>query len=351
MKRPLAVTAAAAGFALALMPTAAQADDDRPIALVRCDQSMGSVAVVEGDARSWVDKGLGSPVAVIEALARESGCFTPFDINSESPADYIFTIVAGDQVEVASATALSSDRMATAAALAQNSGYRSGFGTAGDVAGMIPLAGAAINGLAGLVGIGRTRTVATGLTLIEAVSGTPLVAGTGQVQETELKFHDDDDDAMALMPEGYWMQGVEAASRDLRYTRKGYGREMVHGFVEAYNNLVAQARAMGLRNPAVEAAALAEAEAAAQAEAAAIEMIDLPPSEAAPHLVSEQQGPLPVMVAVEAALYLEPTREAQVVRSVRPGVELMPMGPLEGIFMPVSDPYGVLGWISVEDLQ
>ncbi len=340
MRSPLSLATVLAVFAA---PMPALAGDDPPIELVRCDESMGTVAVIEGDARSWVDKELGSPVAVIEALARESGCFTPFDINTTGGADYIVSIVAGDQLQVTSATSLTSDRVATAAALAQNSGYRSGFGTAGDVAGMIPLAGAAINGLAGLAGIGKKRTVATGLTLIEAASGTALVAGTGQVQDTKLKFHDDDDDAMALMPEGYWMRGMEDATRELRYTRKEDGREMVHGFVQAFNNLVAQARAMGLRQePAV-------VEVAPEPEPEAIVAID--PTPPAPEPEPEPQGPLPVLVAVDSALYLEPSREAEVVRSVRAGVALTPIGPLDGIFMPVSDPYGVLGWVSVEDLQ
>lgn len=298
----------------------------QPIELVKCDTAMGAAAVIEGDSRSWVDKKLGSPKKLIEALAEQSGCFAPFDAASGETADFLLTIIAGDQVQVASATNLNTDRMATAAALAQNSGYRGGLGTVGDVAGMVPLAGAVVNGLAGIVGIGKKKTVATGLTLSSAMDGQVLAGGTGLVQDTRLKFHDDDDDAMALMPDGYWMAAVERATSGQRYTSKEDGREMVHGFVAAFNNMVAQARAMGVGR--------------------VVEEDPAPP---------EQSDPEPeanvVTVARESALYLEPFRDAEQVRIIRPGMKLTPIGDLEGIFMPVSDAYGVLGWVSVEDLE
>lgn len=301
----------------------------RPTELVRCNETIGTAAVIEGDARSWVDKKLGSPKAIIEALAIQSECFSPYDPNSGGTADFLLNVVAGDKVEVANATNLNSAGFANAAALAQNSGYRAGLGTAGDIAGVVPLAGAVVNGLAGIVGIGKKNTVITGLTLIDTADATAVAAGTGLVQKTKLKFHDDDDDAMALMREGYWMQGVEHASTDLRYTKKEDGREMIQGFVIAFNNMVSQARAMGVgqRQTIVE------------------------PVEQVQDLHQEETETAAVIAATDAFLYLEPSREAETVRAIRPGVQLIPIGELNGIFLPVKDSYGVLGWVSVEDLQ
>ena len=327
--------AALSGCAALTVSAPAQAGPKhRPVALVKCDEPMGSAAIIEGEARSWVDKKLGSPKALITALAQQSGCFSGFDPATGEKADFLLSIVAGDQVEVATATSLNSDRMATAAAIAQNSGRGAGLGTVGDVAGMIPLAGAVMNGLAGMVGIGKKKTVVTGLTLSSTIDGQPIAAGTGLVQQTKLKFHDDDDDAMARLPEGYWMSGVETATDGLHYTKKEDGREMVHGFVMAFNNLVSQARAMG------------------------VGMIEEPPpveefADVEDEIVEVDPGPEPVIVRVAAAsvLYLEPDRTAEEVRAIRPGNELTVIGGLEGIFLPVRDPYGVLGWVSVEDLE
>lgn len=326
--------AALGGFAVAI-PAASPASagsKHRPIKLVQCDTPLGSAAVIEGDARSWVDKGLSSPKPIIEALLVQSGCFTLYDPKTEASAQFMLNVVAGDKVEVASATNLNSVGVANAAAIAQNSGHRSGLGTAGDIAGMIPLAGAVVNGLAGMVGIGKKNTVITGLALIDTAQNAPVASGTGLVQKTKLKFHDDDDDAMAKTPEGYWMQGVENAAPGKRYTKKESGREIIQGFVIAYNNLVAQAQAMGIGQAANDA--------------------DISGGAAQPeNLEIEPDGPVPVMVAADSFLYLEPSRNAETVRVIRPGMELTPIGDLEGIFLPVSDKYGVLGWVNVEDLR
>lgn len=324
------------GIALAASPAIA-GKKKRPVKLIQCKETIGTVTVIEGDARSWVNKKLGTPNKVIEAMISESNCFDLFDLENDREADFIMTVVAGDQIEVAKATNLNNDQMTSAAALAQNSSYRNGMGTVGDVASMIPLAGAVINGAAGLVGIGKKTTIATGFSLIDTKTAQAVAAGRAFVGKTKLKFHDDDDDAMATMPEGYWMNSVEKAAKDTRYTKSENGRELVQGFVMAYNNLVAQARAMGIRSAAV-----------IQQEAQ--------PTVTAPNIAAQAESEdddriSEVIVAVNSALYLEPNRQADPVRSIRAGMKLQPIGELEGIFLPVKDSYGVLGWVSVEDLE
>lgn len=325
-----------ASFGLALCSLTASpalaGSKHRPIELVRCHAPLGSAAVIEGEARSWVDKNLGSPKTMIEALVEQSGCFTIYDPGSGEAAQFMMNVMAGDKVEVATATNLNNAGVTNAAALAQNSGYRGGLGAAGDIAGMVPLAGAVVNGLAGMVGIGKKNTVITGLALIDTAQNAAVASGTGLVQKTKLKFHDDDDDAMARSPEGFWMPAVEEAVAGGRYTKKEDGREMIQGFVIAYNNMVAQAQALGIGQNAGDTD-LAEVQETAEPEAV------------------EAVGPPPVIVATASFLHLEPTREAEVVRSIRPGMELTPIGDLQGIFLPVSDAYGVLGWVSVEDLR
>lgn len=52
--------ALAAGLALVAAPLEAKDKDDVP-ELVRCQESIGSIALVEGDQAGWTDWGLGSP--------------------------------------------------------------------------------------------------------------------------------------------------------------------------------------------------------------------------------------------------------------------------------------------------
>src|SRR3546814_12817233 len=58
------------------------------------------MAVVEGDTQGWAELCLGSPRELINALALESGCFTPHSAASGKAADHLMNVVAGDSEEV-----------------------------------------------------------------------------------------------------------------------------------------------------------------------------------------------------------------------------------------------------------
>ena len=60
-----------AAVALAATATATHAKDSPPD-LAKCDQSLGTVALVDGDQAGWTQWGLGSPRELINALALES---------------------------------------------------------------------------------------------------------------------------------------------------------------------------------------------------------------------------------------------------------------------------------------
>ena len=87
-----------AAGAIALTASPAAAEDD--VELVKCDQSIGSIALVDSPSAGWSQWDLGSPRMLITRLAAESGCFTPLAGNSGEPAQFLVTAVAGSQEEV-----------------------------------------------------------------------------------------------------------------------------------------------------------------------------------------------------------------------------------------------------------
>ena len=98
MKTASILTATALSLAL-IVPDPAMAKKDE-IALAKCDESLGTIAVVDGDTQGWSEYGLGSPRELINSLAIESGCFTPQNAASGAPADFLMNVVAGDSEEV-----------------------------------------------------------------------------------------------------------------------------------------------------------------------------------------------------------------------------------------------------------
>ena len=98
MKNCVSTIAAAAVLAVSGSPALAKTEE---VTLTRCEQSYGTIAVVDGDTQGWSEYGLGSPRELINALALESGCFTPHSAAAGKPADFLMNVIAGDSEEVA----------------------------------------------------------------------------------------------------------------------------------------------------------------------------------------------------------------------------------------------------------
>ena len=86
--------------ALLAAGTPALAQKAPPVTLTKCETSLGTIAVVDGDTQGWTKFGLGSPRELINALALESGCFTPHNAAGGQPATYLMNVIAGDKEEV-----------------------------------------------------------------------------------------------------------------------------------------------------------------------------------------------------------------------------------------------------------
>ena len=145
----------ATASALALAASAAQAKDAAP-ELVKCDQSLGTIALVDGDQAGWTEWGLGSPRDLINALAVESGCFAPYSAAGGQPARFLVTAIAGSAEEVDKSVEMAK---ATDAALVDYLGLGPVFGTATKADHAQPVG---FDGLARMVAASSLPTVAIG---------------------------------------------------------------------------------------------------------------------------------------------------------------------------------------------
>lgn len=283
-----------AASAAALSPGVALADDDDTLELVRCEESLGTIALVDSPGAGWNQWDLGSPRMLLTQLASESGCFTPHAGADGTPARFLVTAIAGTQEEV-------DQGINVATGLATEALVRSG--AAASVLSRVPFGGAAAGLLGGLGG--RRTTVAAALTVVSPATGQPLAAGTGSVTRSSLSFRGSG---------GSHNRGLADSAG---YAGSSNGRKLTEAFMMAFNQLVGQ-RAALLAAP-TGSVATAEEPAAT--------------------------------VAVDTVMRASPGAAGAEVRTLRQGTELKPSGNRDGLWIEVSDNYGTTGWVSVEDLQ
>jgi hypothetical protein len=286
---------AAVAMAALLLPLATPiAAADKPAAptLVTCEASLGTIALVDGDLAGWTQYGLGSPHELINALATQSGCFTPHT-NMSAPARFLITAVAGNQEEVDKSVELG--KTVATEALVRS-------GAAGRMLGGVPFAGAALGMFGGLGG--KKKTVAAGLRVVSPATGQAIASGSGSVKKSSLTWGG---------AGGYgWAANAASASG---YQGSKDGQMLAEAFILAFNQRVAQRAAL-----------------------------ETAPAMAAPAAPGAE-------VAVDTAIYAAASKTSASVRAVRAGTQLTPTGARDGLFVEVTDNYGSKGWVSVEDLK
>jgi len=283
-----AMLVAVSATALTISPAAAR--ETEPIALATCEQSYGTIAVVDGDTQGWTAYGLGSPRELVNSLAAQSGCFTPHNAASGRPADFLMNVIAGDKEEVDQGMAIA--RTAAVEGLVRS-------GAAGSVLSSVPMGGAVLGMLGGFGG--KRKTVAAGIRLLSPANGQTLAMGTGEARQTTITFGG-----------GGWQQAAASSG----YTGSKNGKLMVEAFVKAFNALAAQGPGLAAQMP--------------------------PPQPAAPAAAT---------VAIETAMLSGPLAEAEAVRMLRAGSTVNPTGKREGLFVEVADNFGTTGWVSIENLN
>lgn len=265
-----------------------------PVTLAHCEASMGTIAIVDGDVAGWTKYNLGSPRELINAMATESGCFTPINAATGQPARFLVTAIAGEQEDV--------DRTIGAVQTAAVEGLvRSG--AAAQVLGRVPMGGAMLGMLGGLGG--KKKTIAAGLRVVSPSNGMTLATGTGSVTKSTLTFGG----------VGGWASGAAAAG----YGSSKDGQSLTEAFMIAFNRLAAQQGAMS----------------------------------GAPQASGGSTAPSAKLatVAVDTQMRATPAANGAVVRALRASTTLTPTGRREGLFVEVTDSFGTRGWVSVENLR
>ncbi|MCR9179905.1 MAG: SH3 domain-containing protein [Erythrobacteraceae bacterium] len=218
-RRAKAATAVAV-LMMAANPAHAAKDDNEP-ELVRCEQTIGSIALVDGEQAGWAEWGLGSPRALINTLAAESGCFTVDNPNDQVPARFLVTALAGTAEEVDQSLELA--KGAATEALLRS-------GAAGSLLGGVPGGGALLGVFGGLGG--KNKTVAAGLRVISPANGLTVAAGQCAVKKSSIDF-------------GNAFYGWAGAAADASgYQGSKNGKMLTEAFVLAFNQIVGQRELM-----------------------------------------------------------------------------------------------------------
>ncbi|UZK67915.1 SH3 domain-containing protein [Sphingomonas sp. M1-B02] len=273
------------------------AADDKDVQLSKCESSMGTVAITEGDQQGWNQFKLASPRGMLGTLIEQSGCFTLHNPASGAPADYLMSAIAGSKEDI--------DQSMNIAKGALTEGLvRSG--AAGQLLTKVPMGGALFRAFGGLGG--KKKTILAGLRIMSPGTGQTLISGTGETKKSFIKIIDT----------GGW--GGAATGEDMGgYASSSDGKMLTGAFIQAYNGLVAQRSMLATVRPARAAAAAA---------------------------------PAGYTVAVDTKLWAAPAATGAPLRALRTATTLTPTGaPRQGIFVQVTDGYGTKGWVSVEDLR
>ena len=292
MRKSVALLATAALIAGSASPALAKKKKNQ-VELQTCEQSYGTIAVVDGDTQGWTEFGLGSPRELINALAIESGCFTPLNPASGQSADFLLNVIGGSKEEVDKSVEL-------AKSAAMEGLWRSG--AASSVLSRVPVGGALLGAFGGFGG--KKKRVAAAIKVLSPATGQTITVGSGEVRRTTLSFGG----------ANAWSQSAQATG----YAGNKQGKQMAEAFIIAFN-------------------AVSEQGAVLQ-QAAAM----MPGAEPAAEPATS--------VAIDTVLRDAPASDAAEVRSLRAGTELTPTGTREGLFIEVEDNYGTRGWVSVEDL-
>ncbi|MFN4135658.1 MAG: SH3 domain-containing protein [Novosphingobium sp.] len=288
--------AIAAGLIGTFSATALAADKEPPVTLDKCEKSLGTVALVDGDTQGWTKYGLGSPRELIAALARESGCFSIHDAASGKPATFLMNVIAGDKEEV-------DKSIETAKGVAMEGLVRSGAAS-GMLRG-IP-GGGSMLGMFGGFG-GKKKVVAAGIRLISPASGQTVATGSGEVKKTTISFGSG----------GGTIGAIANGATGAAYAGSKDGQMLIEAFIKAFNGISAQRSALASLAPAAPAPAA------------------LPAATA----------------AVDTKLLAAADAKSATLRSVRAGTALTPTGQRQGLFIEVQDSFGTKGWVSVEDMR
>lgn len=265
-----------------------------------CAYKKGTLAVYEPQNKWWEGLGLSSPEAVIKVIVMQSGCFTLLD--------------RGKGFDVAQ----QERALASSGDLQQGSNIGKGQVKAADYV-MVPdivskndnasgtniggLFGGLMGGMAGAIVSGiniKKSTADTVLTITDVRTSEQLAMEQGHASKTDVGWGA----GGGILGPG-WGAGLGVSS----YTNSEIGQVVVLAYIDAYTKLVGD---LGLlSNNASDAA----------------------PTQA-------------LTMAKPGHMYMQPSPDSRVVRSLAVGMMLYPTGQKTGVWWEVKDELGNQGWVS-----
>lgn len=284
---------------IAPVSPASAAPVEPTMTLVKCDTSYGSVALTDGDTQGWTQFNLSSPRTMLATMIQQSGCFTVHNSASGIPADFLISAVAGSKEEIDKTMDMA--KGAIAQTLVRS-------GVAGQMVSRVPMAGALFSAFGGLGG--KKKTISAGLRIVSPANGQLLISGTGESSKSTI----------SIINTSNWVSANQGSMG--QYAESGNGKMMSAAFLQAYNNLVAQAGAL-----------------------------QAPPMAAAVGGAAVPSARETYVVANDTSLWAQAKKGGTAVRALRANTELTPTGQKNGLFVEVADKYGTKGWVSVEDLR
>lgn len=284
--------------------TAAQAADNAPPEIPRCDARIGTLAVSEPADKWWQSAGLESPEALIKVFVSQSNCFTLVDRGKGLAAAQAERALAGEG-ELRGGSNVGKGQMRAADYVlvpdVVNQNARAGGRNIGG------LLGGVIGGVAGAVvgGISlKSKTADVVLTLTDVRSTEQVSLQQGHAKKTDLGWG---------AGGGAFFGGFAAAGAS-SYANTEIGQVVTMAYLEAFTKLVNDVKAI-------------------QPNA------------------KEDNVQQAVSMAKPGKLLATPSNSGEALRDLDPGSMLYPTGEKQGPFWKVMDELGNEGWVPMGLLQ
>jgi curli biogenesis system outer membrane secretion channel CsgG len=306
-RKKLALASAAALLALSGVAVAQKRVDNergstKNVDLPKCEKSLGSIALVDGEGQGWTYYNLGAPSVLLKSFVTKSGCFKLVDRGAGMSAlERERALAAGGQLQKNSNMGGGQVKAADYVLVADIANTDSNAGGSGVGA----VAGAVIGGrVGGLVGGLKSKRVEaqTVLSVMDVRTSEVAATAEGSASKKDISFG---------AGGGYGFAGAVGGG----YEDTEVGKVVTYAFLDAYRQIVGQLGGLP-----------AEAAAAAPKETFKVNV----------KTVSLQRSP---------------SSSSSSVRSLEKGDVVYPTGAKEDLWWEVEDENGNVGWIENPNLK
>jgi curli biogenesis system outer membrane secretion channel CsgG len=272
------------------------------VELPKCEKSLGSVAIVDGEGQGWTYYSLGAPSVLLKAFVQKSGCFKLVDRGAGMSAlERERALAAGGQLQKNSNMGGGQVKAADyvlVADIANTDANAGGSGVAG-------VAGAVVGGrLGGLVGGIRSKRVEaqTVLSVMDVRTSEVAATAEGSASKKDISFG---------AGGGYGFAGAVGGG----YEDTEVGKVVTYAFLDAYRQVVGQLGGLP-----------ADAAAAAPKETFKVS-------------------------AKSVSLQRSPSASGSSLRTLEKGDVVYPTGAKEDLWWEVEDENGNVGWVENPNLK